>query len=50
MAISTTHNPADWSAREDPKTICLFDVDGTLSLSRKACILNGTFVPNFVHV
>lgn len=36
MAIQVTTNKSnDWADREDPKTICLFDVDGTLSLSRK---------------
>lgn len=30
-----THNPSDWADREQPGTIVLFDVDGTLSLSRK---------------
>jgi phosphomannomutase len=35
MAISNVHNPADWAGRQDPSTIVLFDVDGTLSLSRK---------------
>jgi hypothetical protein len=38
MAISTVHHPADWAARENPNTIVLFDVDGTLSPSRKVQI------------
>ena len=28
-------NPADWKNREKPSILVLFDVDGTLSLSRK---------------
>lgn len=32
---SSTANPSDWSNRTHPHTICLFDVDGTLSASRK---------------
>lgn len=44
MAIQTYANPSDWAGREDPTTICLFDVDGTLSLSRKVTNAHGPLV------